>query len=79
MTAEQGCEGRDEFTNGSPGDQLGWGGGVGRGDWVTVLAGEESLGGMAGALSRAREGKLSAVQPGFSLNLSAFDVPNKAV
>lgn len=64
---------------GAPG--ISWVGGeeVGRGDWVTVLAGEESLGGMAGALSRGREGKLSAVQPGFSLNLSAFDVPNKAV
>lgn len=44
MTAEQGCEGRDEFTNGSPRDQWVrvWGGGeeVGRGEWVMVLAGE---------------------------------------
>lgn len=40
MTAERGCEGRDEFTNGSPRDQ--WVGGeeVGRGEWVTVHAGE---------------------------------------
>lgn len=64
---------------GAPGIRWVGGGKVGRGDWVTVLAREESLGGMAGALSRASEGKLSAVQPGFSLNLSAFDVPNKAV
>lgn len=79
VTAEQGCEGRDEFTNGSPRDQ--WVGGkeVGRGEWVTVHTREGGGGGGSGGLSRASQGKLSAVQPGFSLNLSALccDVQNK--
>lgn len=47
----------------------GFGGEVGRGEWVTVHAGE---GGMVGGLSRASEGKLSAVQPGFSLKIVAL-------
>ncbi|KAG7223028.1 hypothetical protein INR49_015917 [Caranx melampygus] len=48
VTAEQGCEGRDEFTNGSPRDQ--WVGGkeVGRGEGVTVHAGEGMEGGLGG-------------------------------
>lgn len=86
MTAEQGCEGRDEFTNGSPGDQ--WVGREGGGKgWVGDGAccrgragGREGLGvgGVVG-LSRAGEVKLSAVQPALSLNLSAlrFDVQIK--
>ncbi len=71
MTAEQGCEGRDEFTNGSPRDQGVWGEEeVGRGEWVTVHDGEG--GRVGGGLSRASEGKLSAVQPGFSIKISAL-------
>lgn len=38
MTAEQGCEGRDEFTNGSPRDQWVRGKEVGRREGMTVHA-----------------------------------------
>lgn len=69
MTAEQGCEGRAEFTNGSPREQWVWGTEVGRGEGVTVYAGE---GGRVERLSRGSEGKLFAVQPGFSLCLFAL-------
>lgn len=40
MTAEQGCEGRDEFTNGSPRDPWVSGEGGWKGRVVTVHAGE---------------------------------------
>lgn len=39
MTAEQSCEGRDEFTNGSPREQWVWGKEVGWGEGLTVYAG----------------------------------------
>lgn len=69
MTAEQGCEGRDEFTNVSPRELWVWGTEVGWGEGVTVFAEE---GGRFERLSRGSEAKLSAVQPGFSQCLFAL-------
>lgn len=70
MTAEQGCEGRDEFTNGSPRDQ--WVGGkeVGRGEWVTVHTRKGGRGGGSGGyqgLARVNYPQCSQDSPSTSL------------
>lgn len=77
MTAEQCCEGRDEFTNGSLRDQWVWGGrrwAVESGDGAGCGGRGEVTRKGSEVIPRAIEGKLSEVQPGFSLTLLTFVV-----